>query len=52
MLYVKAFAALLIVAFGVDAAAFDGEYRRSCAYSFNKVVAHVKSLHWTGFLGR
>ena len=52
MIYVKAFAALLIVAFTVDAMAFDGEYRRSCAYSFNKAATHVKSLHWTGFLGR
>lgn len=52
MIYIKAFAALLIVAFTVDAAAFDGEYRRSSAYTFNKIVTHVKSLHWTGFLGR
>ncbi|MDQ8756635.1 hypothetical protein RCO27_10360 [Sphingosinicella sp. LHD-64] len=51
MTQVKAFAALVIVAFTVDMAAFDGAYRHAWARSVHHAVHQVSSLHWTGFIG-
>ena len=52
MVQVKAFAMLVIVAFTVDLAAFDGHYRREVGQGMRNAAWHVSSLHWTGFLGR
>ncbi len=51
-MYIKAFTVLFILAFTVDATAFDGAYRRGFAHGCHKVAANVTRLHWTGFVGR
>lgn len=52
MTQVKAFAILIVIAFTVDMAAFDGAYRHSWARTVQHTVYEVSGLDWTGFLGR
>lgn len=52
MTQLKAFAMLVVVAFTVDMAAFDGAYRHALARHVQHVVYQVSGQHWTGFLGR
>ena len=49
---IKVFTVLFLMAFAVDALAFDSAYRRGFGYSVNRAVTHVSSLHWTGFIGQ
>ena len=51
MVQVKAFAMLVIVAFTVDLAAFDGHYRRAVGHEIRAAAFNVSSLHWRGFIG-
>ena len=48
---IKMFTVLFLLAYAVDAVAFDSAYRRGFGYSVNRAYAHVSSLHWTGFIG-
>lgn len=52
MTQVKAFAMLVVAAFTVDMAAFDGVYRHALNREVRHVVHEVSGLHWTGFIGR
>ncbi len=52
MTQVKAFAMLVVVAFAIDMAAFDGAYRHSLSRHVHHLVYEVSGLHWTGFVGR
>ena len=51
MVQVKAFAMLVIVAFTVDLAAFDGHYRRVVGHEMRVAAFNVSSLNWRGFIG-
>jgi hypothetical protein len=51
MTQVKALAFLVVVAFTVDMAAFDGAYRHYWSQRFGHAVHQVTNLHWTGFIG-
>ncbi len=51
MVQVKAFAMLVIVAFTVDLAAYDGHYRRVLGHEIRAAAYNVSSLHWRGFIG-
>ena len=48
---IKALAFLVVVAFTVDMAAFDGAYRHYWSQRFGHAVHQVTNLHWTGFIG-
>ena len=48
---IKMFTVLFLLAYAVDAVAFDSAYRRGFGYRGGGGDAHVSSLHWTGFIG-
>ena len=50
MVHVKAFALLVIVAFTVDLAAYEGHYRRVVGHEMRVVVYSVGNLNWRGFI--
>jgi hypothetical protein len=50
MVQVKAFAMLVIVAFTVDMAAYDGHYRKVVGHEMRVIAYNVGSLNWRGFV--
>jgi hypothetical protein len=50
MVQVKAFAMLVIVAFTVDLAAYEGHYRRVVGHEMRVIVYNIASLNWRGFV--
>ena len=50
MFQVKAFAMLVIAAFTVDMAAFDGHYRRVVGHEMRVIAFNVGHLNWRGFI--
>ncbi len=50
MVQVKAFAMLVIVAFTVDLAAYEGHYRRVVGHEMHVIVYNIGTLNWRGFV--